>query len=86
MLSRKPYELESKLEKFLAEYPPDDHDIIAACIGPAPSQYDLWGKPYNTINEWGLHIHVNYSDPDLTKLPANYDSVPVVIFYNLEEG
>jgi len=73
------------LEEFLSEFVPEEHDIIAACVGPAPNQYDMWGKPTDLVKEWALHIHVNYSDTDRCKLPTSYNGIPILVFYNLEE-
>lgn len=77
-------EVSITLEKFLSDYNPSDHDIIAACVGPAPNQYDIWGKAYDRVHEWALHIHVNHSNVDECKLPRSYDGYPVMVFYNIE--
>jgi hypothetical protein len=72
------------LEAFCLDFPPEQNSIVAVVTGPSPDQYDMWGKPPLEIRNWGLHVHVDYSDASQCNLPIEYHGVPVMVFFNLD--
>lgn len=76
--------IEAYIESFCEDYPPEAHGIIALVAGPAPSQYDLWGKPAAEIRDWCMHVHVDYADQSMCNLPMKYKDVPVMVFFDID--
>ena len=58
--------------------------IWGLAVGPAPTQYNTYGKPFDVIEDYAIHAYT--SDPeDINRIPTTIQNVSVMVFVDIEK-
>jgi len=70
------------LKSFIADMEKLNTGIWGVAVGPAPSQYNMIGKPVDDVRDFCIHA---YTNSDGINIPETYDGIAVMIFFNVSE-
>lgn len=71
-------------EKFAEKFD-GQFTIWGVCHGPAPSEYNEWGKPKSDIRNWAIHVYISNHE-EIENIPVSFEGIPVMIFQEIKEG
>lgn len=58
--------------------------LWGVCHGPAPSEYDEWGKPRPNIRNWAIHVYIS-DENEIDNIPVEYQGFPIMVFQEIKE-